>query len=691
MHLDAQTLGDRNRSLATEWLLTDGAGGYASSTPLFCGTRRYHGLWVPALRPPVGRQVVFTHIEERLLSDFGETFLSTTEYDAGFYPDGTHHAESFDLDPLPRLTSRVDTLTVSREVLLLRGGAGVCVTYRVDGPGFWILDLAPFLAMRAMHALVHRHEAFRVEHLKNMYGFRYLAEGQPGVFLWTDVPWAPPADNPAAPPVPGQPQARLLEHKPSADPSVPVVEVTVNPTWYFNLLRRVERARGFDCFEDLLMPGRWRFMGVGPAEWHLFCSFDPPRPIDVTAERQAYAARQTDLVTRAGATQQPRLARLATAADAFIVGRRMGGEDLASVIAGYHWFGDWGRDALIALPGLAIETGRLDVAEKILRAFAAATCDGLVPNLFAEETGQAQFNTVDASLWFLQAVAAYLRAGGRAEFVREHLWRAACQITERYRAGTGFGIHADVDGLIAAGSPETQLTWMDAKVSGKPVTPRHGKPVEINALWVAGRALGRDVAAQLGVEAPAAVADLDRVRESFINLYWNEGKQCLFDCVFPDGWRDPAVRPNQILAVSLPHAPLTGDRAKAVVRTVREKLLTPRGLRTLAPGEPGYRGKYAGNPDQRDAAYHQGTAWPWLLGPYVDAVMAVEDPQCARGEASQILNGLLDAMEEQCLGQIGEIFDGDPPHRSGGTTAQAWSVAAAIHIWKRLEASGGVP
>jgi predicted glycogen debranching enzyme len=716
MHLDTQALRDRERALAREWLLADGAGGYASSTVLFCGTRRYHGLWVPALKPPVDRRVVFSHLDERLVTGAGETYLSTTEYGGGFYPDGSRHAKVFDLEPLPRLVSRVGNLTLEREVLLLRDGAGVCVTYQVGGRGRWTLDLAPLLALRSMHALARRQDGIQVELLGAAAGWRILSESMPGVFLWADGPVsrgrarvtaAPPLDERArgkgcATARPAATAAGAPSGRASLDAATLSATRTVQaaPTWYDGVLRRVERERGFDHVEDLLSPGRWTVSGTGPAAWHVFCSFDPPHLINVAAERKAHVARRAKLVKTAGAPKGERLRRLALAADAFLVRRRAGlclrshcggDEDLATVIAGYHWFGDWGRDTMIALPGLALQTGRLEVAEKVLRAFAEATSEGMIPNRFAEESGLPEYNTVDASLWFLQAAAAYWRAGGREDFITACLWPSIREICERYRSGTRFGIRADADGLIAAGSAETQLTWMDARSAGRAVTPRHGKAVEINALWLSGLALVKDLAAALNFVPPRAVADACSARRAFENLFWNEKAGCLYDCVLPGGERDPSVRPNQVLAVGLPHAPLAGERARAVVRTVREKLLTPRGLRTLAPGSSGYRGRYEGGPDERDAAYHQGTAWPWLLGPYVDAVFAVEDPRCARGEAAQVLDGLLDAMEEAGLGQIAEIHDGDPPHRPRGCIAQAWSVAAAVHIWKRLEQTGGMP
>ncbi|MBE3069647.1 MAG: hypothetical protein IMZ66_05360 [Planctomycetes bacterium] len=455
---------------------------------------------------------------------------------------------------------------------------------------------------------------------------------------------------------------------------------------------RVERERGFDFTQDLLAPGRWTVRGRGRAEFHVRCAFDPPPGPDIQAARRAELQRRADLVRRLGDPSDARLRVLASAADAFIVCRRAGGTDLATVIAGYPWFGDWGRDAMIALPGLAIETGRLDVAGKVLAAFAEAASDGMIPNCFAEETGRPLYNTVDASLWFLQAVAACGRAGDEGQALCETLWPVAREIVERYAAGTRFAVHADADGLIAAGSHDTQLTWMDARTSdGRPVTPRYGKAVEIQALWLSGLALVEEMAADLGQAPPAACAMRAKARDAFEALFWNAEAACLFDCAFPDGLRDPAVRPNQVFAVGLPHAPLRGRRAEAVVRAVRKKLLTPRGLRTLAPNDPSYQGMYEGGPDERDAAYHQGTVWPWLLGPYVDAVFAAEPRRCARGEAAQVLAGLLDATEEAGLGQISEVYDGDPPHRPGGCIAQAWSVAAAVHVWRRLEATGGVP
>jgi len=656
LHRDPANLRDRDAALSREWLLADGAGGYACLTVLSCPTRRYHGLWVPALQPPLARHVVLSHIDERLIAGGRETWLSTTEYADGFHPDGSVVAERFEPEPFPRLVSRAADVTVDRRVALLDGRRGVCIAYQVEAPGEWTLDLAPMLALRSMHALARAREAVRVEPAEGACGFHVLSEAMPAVFVWTD---AADADAPGS------------------------------PTWYNGVLLRVERERGYDFTQDLLAPGRWTIRGDGRAAFRLLCSFDPPAHAGAAAgPARPRAPRPADEPSPSGIP----IDRLLRAADAFLVKRRVGGEDLMTVIAGYPWFADWGRDAMIALPGLAIETGRLEAAGKVLRTFASATSDGMIPNRFDEATGRPSYNTVDASLWYLQALAAYVQAGGDPAQVREHLWPAACQIVEHYAAGTRFGIHADADGLITAGAQDTQLTWMDARTcDGRPVTPRYGKPVEVQALWLSGLALVDEMAEALGEPPPAPCGLRERARDAFEELFWNDATACLYDCVFPDGRRDAAIRPNQIFAVGLPHAPLAGRRATAVVRTVCAKLMTPRGLRTLAPRDPSYKGTYGGGPDERDAAYHQGTVWPWLLGPYVDALLVAEPRRCARAQARQILECLVATLDETGLGFIGEVFDGNPPHRPGGCIAQAWSVAAAIHIWHVLETTGGVP
>jgi glycogen debranching enzyme len=670
MHRYADDLRNLDRALATEWLLADGAGGYASSTVLLCPTRRYHGLWVPALRPPLGRHVILSHVDERLVTADGEAWLSTTEYPDAFHPDGSAQAAWFSYQasppgaPMgPQLVSGGPGAAVGRQVSMFLEGAGVTVSYHMQGSGDWTLDLAPMLALRSMHHLGHKHDGFRVEPLDDAPGWRVLTEGLPGVFVWADSGNA---------------------------------EAGGEPTWYEGVLVRVERERGFDFTQDLLTPGRWTVCGRGEGRFRLCCSFDPPRP----GERY-HAVYHGIGLGRFPDTPDVQFGRLLGAACSFIVRRHVAGKDLQTIIAGYPWFADWGRDAMIALPGLTVEAGRPAEAAMVLEAFASAAADGLIPNRFGEESGRAEYNTVDASLWYLQALAAYVQWSGEqevphdpawADHVRDHLWPVACEVVHRYAEGTRFGIHADSDGLILAGDATTQLTWMDARTSdGRPVTPRHGKAVEIQALWLSGLALMEEMAEALGLEPPEPCGLRADARAAFEALFWNEDAGCLYDCIGPDGSPDAAIRPNQIFAVGLPHAPLRGERAKAVVHTVRERLLTPRGLRTLDPADAAYIGVYRGGPDERDAAYHQGTAWPWLLGPYVDAVFAVECRECARGEAAQVLQALVDAMDEAGLGQISEVYDGDPPHRPGGCIAQAWSVAAAIHIRRRLAETGGVP
>ncbi|MDK1031606.1 MAG: amylo-alpha-1,6-glucosidase, partial [Planctomycetia bacterium] len=352
----------------------------------------------------------------------------------------------------------------------------------------------------------------------------------------------------------------------------------------------------------------------------------------------------------------------------------------------YHWFGDWGRDTMIALPGLTLATGRFEVARQILETFVSAAGEGMIPNNFSEETGEPQFNSVDASLWFIQAAQAYLQAAADADFVRERLWPVIVAIVGAYARGTRFGIGTDSDGLITAGDENTQLTWMDAKSGGRPVTPRHGKAVEVNALWVSGLRIVAQIACELKRNPPAVCSSADAVAAAFEEAFWNEAKGCLYDCIGPDGKADDAVRPNQILAVSLPCAPLSGARAAGVVRVVREKLYTPFGLRTLAPDEPGYSARYEGGPDERDAAYHQGTVWPWLLGPFIEACLKVGGfSDKVRAECREMLAAVLENLDAAGLGSISEIFDAEPPHTPRGCIAQAWSVAEVLRAWKLLQ------
>jgi predicted glycogen debranching enzyme len=360
-----------------------------------------------------------------------------------------------------------------------------------------------------------------------------------------------------------------------------------------------------------------------------------------------------------------------------------------SVIAGYPWFGDWGRDAMISLPGLTRATGRLDDAARILTTFAANVRRGLLPNRFSDSGGEPEYNTVDASLWFAVALHHFRLAGGDAALADGALANALESIVHAYAAGTDFGIREDADGLVTQGADGIALTWMDARVNGRVVTPRRGKAVEINALWYNARRVLSEIQSRRGTKKDAAKTRrlAERTREAFLATFWDEGTGSLYDVIAPDGGRDLSIRPNQIFAASLPYPLLARAQASRMIKFVTQHLLTPFGLRTLAPSDPRYARRCDGDPESRDSAYHQGTVWPWLIGAFVDASLYGDgDNAAARARLQGLFTGLQRHLGEDCMEQISEIFDGDEPHTARGCPAQAWSVAETLRAWRRLTA-----
>jgi predicted glycogen debranching enzyme len=388
----------------------------------------------------------------------------------------------------------------------------------------------------------------------------------------------------------------------------------------------------------------------------------------------------------------PHVAALVAAADQFVVQRVRPGAmpgapaDRETIIAGYPWFADWGRDCMIALPGLLLTTGRFTEARKVLETFAGACKDGLIPNVFDDYTGQAHYNTVDAALWFIQACCRYFDATGDDEFFIQTLLPACKDIVAAYSSGTHYAIAADpLDGLISAGDPSTQLTWMDAKRDGVVFTPRHGKPVEINALWHSGLRQLAHYAQAFAPELARTCAGLaEKTARSFAQAFWNPHTGCLFDVITPHG-PDASIRPNQLFAISLPHCPLPRDQQRSIVEVALRDLYTPHGVRTLAPSDPGYKPRFRGRMFDRDAAYHNGTAWPWLMGPLAEAICRADDfSPAALAKAQSVIGPLLGSLQDGCLGQLAEVYDAEhtdaAPQQPGGCPAQAWSVAEALRV-----------
>jgi predicted glycogen debranching enzyme len=456
------------------------------------------------------------------------------------------------------------------------------------------------------------------------------------------------------------------------------IELQETGDWYRNFEYDAERERGLDFSEDLFNPFVLCFNLRLRRQASVIASTEQ-RDVTQTAEyRRAEITRRRKALV-ASPIEDSFAQSLAAASDQYLVSRG----DEKTVIAGYHWFNDWGRDTMIALPGLTLPTRKYEIARSILRTFANHVHQGLLPNRFPDGGETPEYNTVDATLWFFEAARAYLAYTGDLEFVGDELYPVLVDIISWHARGTRYGIKVDASGLLASGELGIQLTWMDARVGDWVVTPRRGKPVEIQALWYNALCIMEDLASRFGNEAGrrgyrhmAAVAQW-----SFNRLFWNEKLGCLYDVV-NGGPPDPSIRPNQIFAVSLPHSVLPLDRAGSVVEKVKEHLLTPFGLRTLAPSDPLYRGKYTGGPKERDGAYHQGSVWPWLLGPFITAYMKVNGrSEEARRQAQAWLSPLESHLAEAGLGHVSEIFEGDAPHRSCGCIAQAWSVAEILRAY----------
>jgi predicted glycogen debranching enzyme len=455
-------------------------------------------------------------------------------------------------------------------------------------------------------------------------------------------------------------------------------------TWYraYGLSR--ERERGLDWQDDHLHAMTTHATLRAGETLTLVVSADTAAPPVVKAWQRRRDHEASVLERwRAGSAAPAWIDHLALAADQFVVCRLHADDpDGMTVIAGYPWFGDWGRDTMIALPGLALTTGRIEIAKNILLAFAEHVDRGMLPNLFPDASETPEYNTVDATLWFFEAIRALKVKTGDSRFVREHFCGVLRDIIDWHVRGTRYGIRMDDDGLLNAGEPGVQLTWMDAKVGDWVVTPRYGKPVEIQALWYNALRIMQELAEEFGDPQRAKEYALmaSRATQSFNELFWNEVDGCLYDVVQGED-RDSSIRPNQILAVSLPFPILAHDKARGMVEVVERELLTPVGLRSLSPRDPQYRPTYEGGPLSRDGAYHQGTVWPWLLGPFITAYLRVHAhwPE-ARERAAGWLRGFASHLEDAGLGQISEIFDAEPPHRPRGCVAQAWSVAELLRV-----------
>ena len=649
-----------------EWLVGNGLGGYASGTVASVATRRYHGLLIAALPAPLGRTMMLNHLSERVrLADGTVARLGGDERIGQLDIPAAAALVEFRLDAgLPVWRYRVGAVVVEKRIVLPYRQNTAHVTYRiVEGQGTARLRLQPSLNIRGHDAPVSTPLAG--PYTFSMIGDRYEVAAGPDVpplrmFLWSH-------------------RSTLV-----------VAGGTVRGLYY-----RTEARRGYAEEGELWSPGYFRVV-LGPDQpatltasvepWATVLALPPEEAFSADRERRRRLVLMADPRAREGPA-----AELVLAADAFVitpVGRledaaraHAAGDEVRTVIAGYHWFTDWGRDTMISLEGLTLATGRRHEAGDILRTFARYVRDGLIPNMFPEGQRQGLYHTADATLWFFHALGRYLDATGDRETLRLILPRLR-DIVDHHLRGTRFGIGVDpADGLLRQGAEGYQLTWMDAKVDDWVVTPRRGKAVEINALWYNALRLLEGWAREEQGDAAARplTEHAARARDAFNRRFWYEAGGYLYDVVDGEQGDDPACRPNQLFAIALDHPVLDESRWAAVLEVARRRLWTPVGLRSLAPGHPDYKPRYDGDLRARDAAYHQGTVWAWLLGPYVDAWLKVHPGDRAGARAA--LEGLIPHLGAAGIGSISEIFDAEPPFTPRGCIAQAWSVAEALRCW----------
>ena len=640
--------------IETEWLLTNSRGSFASGTLCCCNTRRYHGLLTASLRPPAKRFVALSNCLETIVAENRQYNLNQFEFEP---PSGEKPGplpNDFRKDMGVHFDFSTGEFNLTKSIYLLPDTDITAIVYNFsDVRQKFEFIVRPFVAMRNYHSLARAGDNFYIEWQDDFLAVRNKTLEKSVLLFATD-------------------EMAFIEDK----------------QWWYNFLYRQEKQRGYDYIEDLFCPGFFRITVEGSVKIVLWAGFGDSNisqkmtglDVDVIIDDLKLRQRQmlSNLKTKDSVVQS-----LAVAAEDFIIERKIEKLKTKSILAGFPWFTDWGRDAFISLEGLLLCCGRYEDASSVLLNFAYNADEGMIANYFGDDETGAHFNSIDTSLWFVNAAFKYYKASGDLRGFSSKLMPVIRWIIDSYQQGTKFGIKADTDGLITGGSADTQLTWMDAKCDNIAFTPRYGKAVEVNALWY--NAICN--CAEFYRNRDAVMAEkfskmADRIAHSFSSCFWYEKGQYLYDCV-TDDYKDTSIRPNQIFAVSLTYSPLDSSMQKAVVNCVENNLLTPFGLRTLAASDSKYKGKYEGGPKERDSAYHQGTVWPWLIGAFIEAYLKVNNHS---KQSKKTCAGLLEPLIEHfksdgCIGSISEIFDGDPPQKPRGAFAQAWSVAEVLRAY----------
>jgi predicted glycogen debranching enzyme len=645
--------------LPQEWLLTNTRGGYCSSTLAGCNTRSYHGLLVGALQPPICRVMALANVLETVSYDGRSYDLSTFEFSDRFTPAGHATLRQWSRDIGVHFEYGLGRARVTKSVYLARETDLVALLYTVDGIKKPLeITVRPFVGLRDFHTLQNSRAPLASRSIDK------------GVLVRHNVP-----DS-----------CQLVMASEQA-------EYEDSPQWWYQFVYRCERERGQGFAEDLWTPGAFKITLKKAGQFVIWAHLQGhdgsgrAECFDLNGIREELADHQREIVAAGGRGRRVNKA-LCVAADQFEVHRTTAKGQGSTIMAGYPWFADWGRDTFVALPGLLLDTGRVEQAKQVLLTFAESADQGMIPNCFDEHDNTAHYNSIDASLWFIHAAFRYLQVSEDNRIFSRDLMPVIRWILDSYQNGTRFGIHADTDGLITTGPIQTPLTWMDAQCGDTTFTPRHGKAVEVNALWYNALSLVSQYYVRRDRQSSQSYKALaTQVGENFVDRFWNQTTGYLNDVIAPDGTVDSSLRPNQIFALSLPHVPpLSAEQRASILEKITQRLLTPYGLRTLDPGHPSYRGLYAGPRYERDAAYHQGTVWPYLIGPFVEAyIRANGEDRKARVQAAAFIETLLDHLTtDGCLGSLCEVFDGDEAARPKGCIAQAWSVAELIRAYRLI-------
>ncbi len=646
----------------SEWLETNGLGGWSGSTIIGCNTRRYHGLLVAATKPPAERMNLLSKLDETIVVNSERYELSTNDY-GNVVTKGYQYLESFSKELFPAWLYKVNGIELKKTIAMVHDENTTLIVYDVlKADSSFTLELLPLVAARGYHTLQHAYNN-----------------------IWWDVQF----EN-------GIFCNQPYENAPHIYIAVPGAAYTHHPNWFYKFNYAVEKYRGLDFEEDIFNHGTISVELKEGDSLGIIISTENPSEKNAHELFEKEKQRKLQLLqpiktSTYQSTSHSTIQHLTLAADQFIVKRTVpssspegGGWEGATIIAGYHWFTDWGRDTMISLPGLCLSTGRYEDAKKILAAFAKNTSMGMLPNRFQDNNEPPEYNNVDGTLWYFIAIYKYLQATGDKDFVLTEFLPVLKDIIDWHFKGTRYNIHVAEDGLLYAGESGQQLTWMDARIGTWVVTPRMGKPVEIQALWYNALKIFAELLVLNEQQNDAALVHLsaEKAKENFLKLFWYEEGNYLYDVINENNNPDPSLRPNQLFAISLPFALIEGEHAKAVLKIVEENLYTPVGLRSLMKADTHYIPIYRGDAYHRDSSYHEGTVWSWLLGPYIDAIIKTEN---ARDEVKEVINNFVYHLNEGCIGSVSEIFDADAPHYPRGCVAQAWGVAEILRVIKDYE------